>query len=315
MSIMTTSLLTAPVQATFSMKLLAVAVPYMCYKIPASLKKAPRNGGTDVRYRRYNPLATCPVPLGNSGICPPPQIASAINIDARMSFYGTYLSVNEQVTLQNQDPVLNELSIRLGVSLRQTEDQLMRDKLLSSATFINCVGGGNGDNPTEITRTDVDFVIRTLRNNSAMSFVTGVEGENRFGTSPVRDAYFAIGHTNLIGQLDTCNGFINKWTYPNQQSTLDSEWGAIGNLRFLLSPIASVIPTSSLMGADIYSIVCTGREAFAAIEQDGYSASFLYRPAIYDSALSLNCQIGYKFAEVPIIQNDSWCLNLRCTLA
>ena len=41
-----------------------------------------------------------------------------------MSFYGTYIAINEQVTLQNQDPVLNEAAIRLGVSLRQTEDQL-----------------------------------------------------------------------------------------------------------------------------------------------------------------------------------------------
>ena len=40
--------------------------------------------------------------------------------------------------------VLNEAAQRLGVSLRQTEDQLMRDMLAATATFINCVGGTNG---------------------------------------------------------------------------------------------------------------------------------------------------------------------------
>ena len=49
--------------------------------------------------------------------------------------------LNEQVTLQNQDPVLNEAAARLGVSLRQTEDQLTRDMLASTASFINCTGG------------------------------------------------------------------------------------------------------------------------------------------------------------------------------
>ena len=39
-------------------------------------------------------------------------------IDAKISFYGTYVQLNEQVTLQNQDPVLNECAARLGVSLR-----------------------------------------------------------------------------------------------------------------------------------------------------------------------------------------------------
>ena len=84
------------------------------------------------------------VPLGNSGITPPAQSLTAVDIDAQMSFYGTYVQLNEQVTLQNNDPVLNECAARLGVSLRQTEDQLTRDMLAATAGFINCVGGVNG---------------------------------------------------------------------------------------------------------------------------------------------------------------------------
>jgi len=187
--------------------------------------------------------------------------------------------------------------------------------LAATAAFANCVGGVDGDNPTEITRSDVDYVVRTLRGNNAYSFVTGVEGENKFGTAPVRDAYFGLGHTNLIGQLDNVNGFIQKWNYPNQQSTLDAEWGTVANVRFLLSSIGSVTPDASMLGADVYNIFCVGRESYAAVEQDGYSAQFIYRPPIYDGPLALNASVGYKFAEVPRILNDQWLLNLRCTLA
>lgn len=56
-------------------------------------------------------------------------------------------------------------------------------------------------------------------------------------------------------------------------------------------------------------------EAYACIEQDGYSASFIYRPPIYDGPLALNASVGYKFAEVPRITNDLWVINLRTTLA
>lgn len=122
MSVTTTSVLPAPVQQSFSYKLLSVPVPYFIHKIPAELKVMPRNGGTTMRFRRYNPLAPAPVPLGNSGITPPPQQLTAINIDAVMQFYGTYILLNEQVTLQNQDPVLNEASARLGVSLNMMGD-------------------------------------------------------------------------------------------------------------------------------------------------------------------------------------------------
>ena len=142
-------------------------------------KNMPRNGGTTLRMRRYNPLATAMVPLGNSGVTPPPQNLTAVDIDAKISFYGTYVTINEQVTLQSQDPVLNECAARLGVSLRQTEDQLTRDMLASTASFINCTGGVNGDNPTEITRSDVDTVVRSLLNNNAYTIMDNIEGEDK----------------------------------------------------------------------------------------------------------------------------------------
>lgn len=177
MAITTTSLLPAPVQQTFSYKLLSVKVPNMIHKIPAVFKRMPRNGGTTLRMRRYNPLNTALVPLGNSGVTPPAQTLSSVDIDAKISFYGTYVILNEQVTLQNQDPVLNECAKRLGVSMRQTEDTLTRDMLASTASFINCVGGVNGDNPTEITRSDVDDVVRVLLGNDAYTIGDYMEGK------------------------------------------------------------------------------------------------------------------------------------------
>lgn len=275
----------------------------------------PRNGGTTLRMRRYNPLDTAMVPLGNSGTTPPPQTLTAVDIDAKMSFYGTYIMINEQVTLQAQDPVLNEAAARLGVSLRQTEDQLTRDMLGSTASFINCVGGVNGDTPTELTRSDIDEVTRTLLGNNAYTITDNIDGEDKFGTAPVRDAYFAMCHTDLIKDMDSVAGFIQKSQYPSPMNALRSEWGAAGNLRFLVSSIGSKSPAASQEGKDVYSIFCTGMDAYACIEQDGYSASFIYRPPLYSGPLALNASTGYKFAEVPKITNDLWILSLRCTLS
>ena len=104
---------------------------------------------------------------------------------------------------------------------------------------------------------------------------------------------------------------------PNNRSLSNrmSEWGAIGNLRFLVSSIGSVTASASNLGHNVYNIFCVGMEAYACIEQDGYSAQFIYRPPMYDGPLALNASVGYKFAEVPRILNDLWVLNLRCTLS
>jgi len=210
--------------------------------------------------------------------------------------------------------VLNECAARLGISLRQTEDQLTRDMLQATASFINCTGGVNGDNPTNITRFDVDTVVRALLNNNAYTILDNIEGEDKFGTAPVRDAYFAMCSTNLTGNLDQVQGFIQKNQYPSPMNALRSEWGSIGNLRFLISSIGSVTPNASALNANVYNIFVTGMEGYACIEQDGFSATFIYRPPIYDGPLALNASVGYKFAEVPRITNDLWVLNLRSTL-
>jgi N4-gp56 family major capsid protein len=211
--------------------------------------------------------------------------------------------------------VLNEAAARLGVSLRQTEDELTRNMLAGTAAFINCVGGVNGDSPTEISPSDVQTVVRTLLDNNAYTIMDNIEGEDKFGTSPVRDAYFALCSTQLTGDLDSVPGFVQKNQYPAPMNALRSEWGAIGNLRFLISSIGSVTTNASALGANVYNIFCVGMEAYACIEQDGYSASFIYRPPIYDGPLALNASVGYKFAEVPRILNDAWVINLRATLS
>lgn len=72
----------------------------------------------------------------------------------------------------------------------QTEDQLTRDMLSSTASFINCTGGVNGDSPTELTRSDVDTVVRTLLNNNAYTIMDNIEGEDKFGTAPKMNGRF-----------------------------------------------------------------------------------------------------------------------------
>lgn len=150
--------------------------------------------------------------------------------------------------------------------------------------------------------------------NNAYTILEGIEGEDRFGTAPVRSAFFALASNQLLSDLDNVAGFINKMQYPAPTRALESEWGAAGNLRFLTSSIGSFTPNASVNGADVYNVFCVGREAYACIEQDQYSASYIYRAPILDSALALNCTVGYKMAQVPRILNDLWVINLRCTL-
>lgn len=212
--------------------------------------------------------------------------------------------------------VLNETAARLGQSLRETEDELIRDMLVGTASVLNCVNGVNGDNPTEITRADINDVVATLQNNNADFISDVIQGEDRFGTGPVRDSYFAMCDTRMIGQLEGVNGFLNKAQYPNQVGISPAEWGSIGNTRFFLSSRGSVTVGGSLLAADIYNIFVTGQDAYAKIEQNGASAKFIYHPPGHgDDPCELRQTAGWRMAQVPRITNDAWIINLRATLA
>lgn len=195
-----------------------------------------------------------------------------------------------------------------------TEDQLTRDMLASTATLYNCTGGTNGDLPTNLTLPDIDEVTAALLTNDAWMILDNQGGEDKFGTGPVRDAYLALGHTRLSKDLNNINGFISKWNYPNDNRVLRSEWGSVNNVRFMLSSVGSITPNASALGNDVYNVFVQGMEALACVEQDNYSARFLYRPPVFSDPLFQNVTIGYVFAEVPRILNDLWITNMRCTL-
>ena len=97
MPVTTAAVLPAPVAVTFAYKLLSVPTPNFIYKIAAVQKKLPRNGGDTLRFRRYNPLAAAPVPLGMNGQDPAAQLLTAVDIDAKLSRYGSFVMINEQV--------------------------------------------------------------------------------------------------------------------------------------------------------------------------------------------------------------------------
>lgn len=316
MTITTTSLLPAPVQQRFDMKLLSRPMPDCIHKTMAMKKRLPDRSGQILRMRRYNNLATATVPLGPSGLTPPPQTLSALDIDAKIEWYGTYVVVTDQVSLVNEDPVLNESASLLAQCLRETEDELTRNMLSATAGFVNATGGMDGDNPTEITRSDIDGVIRTLVNNNAKRVTDEIEGENKFGTGPIRQAYFAMVNAQIIPNLEAVQGFLPVAQYPSKMNLLEAEWGSVSNIRFLVSSIGSISPNASALGANVFNMFITGQESYACIDLDGASAAFIYRPLGYgDDPLLQRQSCGFKFAEAQRILNDAWIINLRSTLS
>ena len=150
-----------------------------------------------------------------------------------------------------------------------------------------------------------------------MKFISGIEGDLKFGTGPVRSAYFMLSSTELQTDFDGLVGlgFKSSWDYPAMTSALPSEFGAFFNIRVLTSSEAPVARGASTNGRDVYYNTVLGKQAVTHIGQDGYSMKLLYRDPAFSGMLMQNCTLAVKFAQAQAITQDTAIRNLLCTRA
>ncbi len=313
---MTVSISTMPpqIQQRYNAKLLSTPERNLVHMLFASPVELPDNQGFIDRQSRYDRLDLFPVPLDDAQTNPPSQQLNRVDVDCRVRVYATYIVLTRQVTITNEDPILNSAAARLGQAMRETQDVLVRDTLEATASVMNCVGGVNGDVPTEMSISDIDDVVTTLQNNSAEYITNMIGGENKFGTSPIGDSYGCMLTTRMIPVLNNISGFVRKFQYPNIKETLSTEWGGVNNVRFFVSEQGSVTPSASLLGNDVANCFVAAKESYKVVWQAGGKARFIYLPPGYNNdPCMLRHTAGCSFYQGQCITNDLWMVNLRST--
>lgn len=223
--------------------------------------------------------------------------------------------VNEQVVLQNIEDVVQNYAIRFGVSMRVSEDRLMRDMLAASASSVMCTGGGNGDFPTNIAESDISEVTTALSSADALTPLDSIEGEDRYGTSPISNSYFGLSNTMIQKDLLALGypTFVKTIQYASQTNILRSEFGTVGQVRFMVSSQGSITPLGSRQGRTVMNNFITGIESIGCVYMDDMASEFVYLPKEYSGGLAQNITLGMKFFEAPAIFQDLWICNLKST--
>jgi N4-gp56 family major capsid protein len=298
-------------------QLLVRPMPFCIHAELADTVKLKPNLGDIARFSRYQNLATFPAPLGPLFANPPLQPLTRVDIDAQVQYYATSVLITKQVTLINEDPVLAETTSLLAQALQETEDQLVREMMQATASVIYCVGGFNGDSPTELTQSDISGVVATLRTNSARFVTEYIEGDLKFGTGPVRDCFFALANTQLQPQVEQIKSFQAKANYPTPEKTLIAEWGTTDNVRWLLSPLGVVSLGASANGRDVFSSFIVANHSYAIVDIDEFNAEFIYVPPVPSAAdpVGLRQIASSRFSFATRITNDLWLDNLISTLS
>lgn len=310
MAITNTAQLAPAVQDYYDRMLLMTAYPSLIHTRMAQHRKLPTKDGNTIVFRRYNRLATVPIPI-DDGITPPPTVLSAQDIKATVQWYGNYVIITDQVQLTVEDEVLNQAGRLLSQNLAQTVDEVTRDVLVSTSSVYQCAFGSNANTPTEMTKEDFDTVVKNLLGNDTKMISEVITGSDFIATAPVRPAFWAFLDTDLLDDLEQISNFQNTAFY-SQQKILDDEWGSVGNVRFLKTSVGYV---SSATPA-VYSVPVVGKEAYAVVSLGSDMGEFYVNPlgsAGVSDPLAQRGSVGWKLPFVSRILNDSFMTNVLTT--
>lgn len=128
--------------------------------------------------------------------------------------------------------------------------------------------------PTELTKADTDAATKTLLGNDALMISEVITGTNKFGTAPIRPAFWAYIDTDLLDDLEAVSNFINTSNYPSNQPVIESEWGSTGNIRWLYTSVGSVSSASPA----VYNNFIVGQEAYAVVNLGEETGEFYVEP-------------------------------------
>jgi N4-gp56 family major capsid protein len=223
-----------------------------------------------------------------------------------------YVMITNQVELTVEDRVLNEASRLLAQNLGQTMDEVTRDVLASTSSVLLCSNGSNGNTPTELTKADIDAAVKTLLGNDAEMISSVVTGTNAFGTTPIRPSFWAYIDTDLLDDLEAVSNFVSSANYPNQNTVLDGEWGATGNVRWLYTSVGYVSSASPA----VYSNFIVGKESYAVVNLGAETGEFYIEPLGSGGSadpLHQRGTVGWQHPFVSRILNDSFLVNLMAT--
>lgn len=259
---------------------------------------------------------------------------SLITLDtsATVQKYGaTYVYTERQESL-GEDNMPQYMKEQLGERLG-----LVREKV-----YIGAVQGGTNrfwsggttrattDEP--ITRNLIDRVVRNLTGNHGRFVKQITKATGAYGTQAVQACYVAYGHSNLQQDIERVPGFKAKADYGSMMGVVhENELGAVGNIRFVLSPdmpfiidsgaaIAGTLNQStSGTNADVYQLFVVAKDAWGHCAFRGLDAFKLdHIPAGKVEKIDPTGERGYvsgTFYDVGVVTHNGWIAVVECTIS
>jgi len=298
-SVMTTSQVDHPINIYYQKKVLTRVMAKLLYAQFGQNVSMPQHSGDTTKWRRWSNLLAQTTPLTEAED-PTPILMSKTDISASIREYGAATKISSWMKFTGISSDQDNIANVLLDNMRLTLDTLTRDVVCGTASNTTCSNGSGTE--TYLNKTDIDTVVTNLEGENAMMVTPMLNAAVGQGTSPIREAYIAIGHTNQRPRLEAVSGFKHVVNYSQPADRYPGEFCSTGDVRWLLTTNAYT------SGSNYYNIIM-GKEFFGNVKIDGNSSDkpLIFTPADRTgSPLQRFSFLGWLQNYACRILNDNW---------
>lgn len=235
---------------------------------------------------------------------------SITDLQLTLRQYGDYLILTDKVVVTVDSPDLNDNADLLSQQMAETTDSLVSEMLKTTASIYSCTNGDNGSTPTEPTEEDIDIVVENLHLSSGKRFTPHLPSSPNQDTSSVGTAYWAIGHSKMFRALKKVGNWLDIKDYGSQKGTHPEEFGATGNLRWVLTALGVVTSGSP----DVYESFVFAKDSYGVSKLSELTMeNIITESGGGGDPLKQRKSQGWKLMHGSLILNDLWLYRFRST--
>jgi len=264
----------------------------------------PAGAGDTAKWRRFaNPTAqTTPIGEVNE---PGPVMMTKTDLTQKLRNYGAHIKPTTWLDLTGISSDKRERTMWLGKQRGLTLDTLCRNVVAAGASSTTATSGTA--TATDLNKDDLETIVSNLLGENAEMIESPIKAGPNQGTSPIRDAFIVIMHTDLREALEKMAGFKHFTTYASYTGIYQGEWGAVGNLRFILTTNAYTASTN-------YYVTVLAQNAFGNVKLPAADRQLIFHPpSVAGGPLELFSTYGWKLPYACRILNENYVHTLVCT--
>lgn len=269
--------------------------------------------------------------LIQEGFTPPAESISILDTSVVVQKYGALYGYTERQKSLGEDDLPAWMEEQLGERMGLVRELVYIGAVQGCTNRFYSGGTTRATVSQPVTLNLVNRVTRNLAGNHATFIKKILPPSDKVGTGSIQAAYLAFGNTDLQQDIEAIPGYIAKKDYGTMSIAHEMEIGAVGSVRFILSPEypkvidagAAIAGTTNLSttgtNADVYQLFITAKDGWGHTKFRGIDAfKFNHIPVDKADKSDPTGERGYcsaTFYDAGVVTNHGWMAVCEVTIS